>query len=46
MALIDENVCDNATYEHRVDDPSTYNYCAVPRSGYDVRVLWALAGAA
>ena len=30
------SACANATYNHRIDDPNGYNFCAVPNTGFDV----------
>ena len=37
------DVCANATYGHRVDDVSRYNFCAVPGSGRDAALFGAVA---
>ena len=35
--------CANASYAHRVDDPSTFNFCAVPGGQADAFLFAALA---
>lgn len=34
---------ENVTYEHRVDDPSHFNFCIVPESAYDAVLFAAVA---
>jgi hypothetical protein len=33
----------NVSYEHRVDDPTHYNFCMVPDSSYDAVLFVAVA---
>ena len=35
--------CVNATYEHRIDDPESWNFCPVPGGGEDVFLFLAVA---
>ncbi|PSC69954.1 Sodium hydrogen exchanger 7 [Micractinium conductrix] len=37
------DTCANATYEQRIDDPSTFNFCSVPGGGADAFLFAALA---
>jgi len=39
----EEDVCTNATYTNRIDDPEAYNFCVVPDSGSDAVVFVAVA---
>lgn len=37
------DICEHASYHHRIDDPDRYNYCPIPESGEDA-VLFASLG--
>ncbi|GAB4814387.1 hypothetical protein N2152v2_001433 [Parachlorella kessleri] len=41
--LSGSNACANATYDHRIDDPAGYNFCAVPNTGFDAFLFAGLA---